>query len=144
MPDDNDNDSQDVDVSDLETVTMSRAELNAQMAKARRGGEDRRQRQGQGQRGQGGSRLDRIEQALEKLTTTAAPEEERKPPAAAPNAGGKVDRLTSGGLVDIFNLTLDQVVHLGPEGLRKHHEENLAAARSRDGAPPIPRMSKRR
>lgn len=64
-------------------------------------------------------------------------------PPSAPNAGGKVNDLTSGGLVDIFNLPLDKVIALGPEGLRKHHEENLAAARSRDGAPPIPKMPAR-
>lgn len=64
-------------------------------------------------------------------------------PGAAPNAGGKVNPTTSGGLVDIFNLSMDQVIQLGPQGLRQHHEKNLEAARMRDGAPPIPKMPAR-
>jgi hypothetical protein len=65
--------------------------------------------------------------------------------AAAPQApSGAVNRLTTDGLVDLFNLGGDQIESLGPEGLRRIHEQNLAHGRSRSGAPPRPQVLRNR
>jgi hypothetical protein len=77
--------------------------------------------------------------------TTPAPSstqatKEAQRPAAAPTAPAKVDTPTSGGLVDLWHLSLDQLNALGPEGTRREYEKALAVGGQRAGAPPLPRM----
>jgi hypothetical protein len=65
--------------------------------------------------------------------------------AAAPGgAPAKVDTPTAGGLVDIWNLSLDQIVAMGPQGVRAAHEKNLAVGRQSSGAPPVPGVLRRK
>jgi hypothetical protein len=65
--------------------------------------------------------------------------------AAAPTApSGPVNPMNSGGMVDIFNLSAEQIDQLGPAGLREHHEKNLAVGSQRAGAPPRPRVLQKR
>jgi hypothetical protein len=65
--------------------------------------------------------------------------------AAAPGgAPVKVDTPTAGGLVDIWNLSLEQITAMGPQGLRAAHEKNLAVGRSGSGAPPVPEVLRRK
>ena len=64
-------------------------------------------------------------------------------PAAAPNTPGRVDPITSGGLVDIFNLTHQQLADLGPHGLRVEFEKITAAGSRMSGAPTRPTVPKR-
>ncbi len=78
----------------------------------------------------------------ETASTTAAPATETKP-AAAPNTPGRVDPLTAGGLVDIFNLDAAQLDQLGPQGLRTHFEKLLTAGNRANGAPQRPTVPKR-
>lgn len=77
-------------------------------------------------------------------TTTSTTTTEAKPPAAAPNAPGRVDPLTAGGLVDIWALNDDQLKQLGPMGLREKFEALKTAARAASGAPPRPKLPSRR
>ena len=72
--------------------------------------------------------------------------EAAKPPAAAPSTSqpAAVNPITTGGLVDIFNLTPEQFATFTPLQLREQHEKNVASARSRAGAPPPPRMGPKR
>lgn len=69
---------------------------------------------------------------------------EVKPPPAAPSAPAKVDPITSGGLVNVFALTADQIDQLGPHGIREHFEKTVAVGRARLGAPPLPKLPARR
>ncbi len=52
---------------------------------------------------------------------------------------GKVDQ-SAPGLVDIFELSDEQIEQLGPSGLREHYEKVLKVADQRAGAPPLPAM----
>lgn len=63
---------------------------------------------------------------------------------AAPNAPTKIEIPTVSGLVDIWNLSADQIDQLGPEGIRAEHEKILAAAGKRAGAPPVPKVLQKR
>jgi hypothetical protein len=76
-------------------------------------------------------------------TTTASAVTEPKP-ASAPNAPGRVDPLTAGGQVNIFNLTDSEINQLGPQGLRKHFETLLEAGNRANGAPQRPTPGKPR
>lgn len=69
-------------------------------------------------------------------TTTSA--------AAATTVPGRVEPGTNGGLVDIWNLSGDQIEQLGPQGIREEHEKILAHANKRSGAPPVPRVMQRK
>ena len=64
-------------------------------------------------------------------------------PAAAPNAPGRVDPITAGGLVDIWNLRDDEIAQLGPQGMREQFEKLLAAGNKAAGAPPRPKTPQR-
>ena len=64
-------------------------------------------------------------------------------PAAAPNAPGRVDPITAGGLVDIWNLRDDEIATLGPSGMREQFEKLLAAGNKAAGAPPRPKTPQR-
>lgn len=77
-------------------------------------------------------------------TTTAPTTEAPKPPPGAPRPPSNVDPLTTGGLVDIFNLPIDQVIRMGPQGLRAEQEKILAHAHASSGAPPLPKMGAQR
>ena len=66
------------------------------------------------------------------------------PPASAPSAPAKVDAMTSSGLVDIFNLSADQVAQLGPSGLRTQFEKILSVGHQMQGAPQRPQMAPRK
>jgi hypothetical protein len=72
--------------------------------------------------------------------------EPAKPVAAAPSASqpNAVTPVTTGGLVDIYNLTPEQFATYTPQQLREHHETNVAAAQSRAGAPPVPKAGGKR
>jgi hypothetical protein len=75
---------------------------------------------------------------------TPVPKDTATPPAAAADrAPSKVDPLTSGGLVDIWNLSPAQIDQLGPSVLREHFEKALNVGNQRMGAPPKPRIPKR-
>jgi hypothetical protein len=129
-------DVEDLGSSDTGTLTMSVAEFNKKMAAARKSGRgDRQQQQPEA------SRLDRIEQALEKLITTPAqPEAATRPPTAAPpsNAGNKVDRLTRGGLIDLWNLTPAELDQLGPSGIRREYEKHISEHAKSSPRVPMP------
>jgi hypothetical protein len=78
-------------------------------------------------------------------TTNGSTTDPAKTGAAAPTApSGPVNPMTSGGMVDIFNLSAEQIDQLGPAGLREHHEKNLAVGSQRAGAPPRPRVLQKR
>lgn len=68
----------------------------------------------------------------------------QQPPASAPLSPSRVDPVTAGGLVDIWNLSLEQVNQLGPDGIRAEHEKILAAANRKSGAPPLPKVLQKR
>lgn len=70
----------------------------------------------------------------------AAPVEQPKPPATAPSAPTKVDPLTSGGLIDIWNLSDQQLNQLGPSGVRAAYEQALKIGQQQQGAPTRPRV----
>jgi hypothetical protein len=66
--------------------------------------------------------------------------------AAAPTApSGPVNPMTSGGgMLDIFNLSTEQLDQLGPQGLRGEYEKILAVGAQRAGAPPVHRALQRK
>ncbi len=74
-------------------------------------------------------------------TTNAVTNETR--PAVAPNTPGRVNPVTSGGLVDIWNLSPDELSNLGPAGLRTEFEKLTNAANRLAGAPPRPKVTQR-
>jgi len=76
-------------------------------------------------------------------TTTNANAGIEAKPVAAPNTPGRVDPITSGGLVDIWNLTPQQLTDLGPSGLRAEFEKIQAAGSRAAGAPPRPKTPQR-
>ncbi|MCX5747907.1 MAG: hypothetical protein NT062_36040 [Proteobacteria bacterium] len=83
---------------------------------------------------------------LSKLFGTAAPAVPVKP-AAAPNAPGRVDPITAGGLVDIWNLRDDEIAQLGPAGMREQFEKLIRhgeQASGRPAKPTIPSASSKR
>lgn len=69
--------------------------------------------------------------------TTTTPEQ--RPPAAAPSVPGRVDAVTSGGVVDLYRMTADQYAQLAPGQARQIHEQLVAQANAQRGAPPLPR-----
>lgn len=75
---------------------------------------------------------------------TGSPTEGAKPPLGAPRPPERVDPHTSGGLLDIWNLPLDQVTKMGPAGLRAEFEKHLAIAAQSSGAPPLPKVGPRK
>lgn len=82
-------------------------------------------------------------------TTTTTPNsgtttDPGKTAATAPSTPAKVDMPTSGGLTDIWNLSLEQVKQLGPAGLRVEQEKIIAHARASSGAPPVPKVLQRK
>jgi hypothetical protein len=65
--------------------------------------------------------------------------------AAAPTApSGPVNPITSGGVVDIFNLSVAQLDQIGPAGLRAEYEKIVAVGNARAGAPPVPKVLQRK
>jgi hypothetical protein len=64
--------------------------------------------------------------------------------ASAPAAPNKVDPLTSAGLVDIWNLSPQQLDAMGPQGLREHFEKALQIGHQMSGAPPKPKPGQRK
>lgn len=74
-------------------------------------------------------------------TTSIAGAEQK--PAAAPNTPGRVDPITSGGLVDIWNLTPQQLSDIGPQGLRVEFEKHLSAGERMSGRPTRPKAPPR-
>lgn len=68
-------------------------------------------------------------------------------PTAAASTGGaprKVEDLRDeAGLVDVFSLTPEQVLAMGPTKVREEFEKTLAVARERSGAPPLPAALRR-
>jgi hypothetical protein len=69
-------------------------------------------------------------------------------PTAAASTGGaprKVEDLRDeAGLVDVFSLTPEQVLAMGPTKIREEFEKTLAVARERSGAPPLPAALRRK
>lgn len=67
---------------------------------------------------------------------------------AAASQGGaprKVeDMRNEAGLIDVFSLTADQVLTLGPARIREEFEKTLAVQRARSGAPPLPAAMRRK
>jgi hypothetical protein len=150
----NDDESVDVDVNDStdststsgKMVTVTQERLNQMMAKARA--------QGRGERVERTStrepsRLDRIEGALEKLAGAMAPQPQPDPArsgAAAPRAPtGAVNPYSHGGLTDLWSMDVATLDALGPQGIRKIHEQALEAASNLRGVPrkPSTKMNKR-
>lgn len=64
-------------------------------------------------------------------------------PAAAPSAPSKVDQITSGGVVDYWNISSAQLEQLGPAGVRDLHEKALSVGRQLSGAPPRPSTTRK-
>jgi hypothetical protein len=64
------------------------------------------------------------------------PQQQQRPPAAAPTAPSLDNLPTMGGLVDYFNLSVEQIDALGPEGIREMHERAIKVGNR--GAPPRP------
>jgi len=78
-------------------------------------------------------------------TTNGNTVDPAKTGAAAPVAPvGSVNPMTSGGMIDIFNLSAEQLDQLGPAGLREAYEKNIAIGNQRAGAPPRPRVLQRK
>lgn len=71
----------------------------------------------------------------------AEPPEPQRREQAMPNEGSprKVDEIESGGLVDVFALSDEDITRLGPAKVRDLFEQVLAAGAARDGAPMLPR-----
>lgn len=78
--------------------------------------------------------------------TNGATAEPAKPPTAAPPsaAGTPVTPMTSGGLVDIWKLTPQQLDQLGPSGVRREFEKHLSEGARLSGAPPVPRAAQKK
>jgi hypothetical protein len=60
-------------------------------------------------------------------------------PVTAQTAPRGVNALESGGLIDIFSLSDDDRIRLGPDGLRREFEKILAEGNARSGAPGLPK-----
>ena len=75
-----------------------------------------------------------------------APVAEHKPSAVAPSSSqpSAVTPVTTGGLVDIYNLTPEQFASMSPAQLREHHERALASANAKSGAPRLPMAVQKR
>lgn len=56
----------------------------------------------------------------------------------------KVDRSTDGGIVNIFEMEVDQLEQLGPHGVREEFEKIVADASRRSGAPPLPQVLRKK
>lgn len=54
------------------------------------------------------------------------------------------DMRDSSGLVDVFALSAEQVLAMGPTKLREEFEKTLSVARERSGAPPLPSALRRK
>ena len=50
----------------------------------------------------------------------------------------------SSGLIDVFSLSPEQVMQLGPQRLRSEFEKALNVARGMSGAPPVPEVSRKK
>lgn len=74
---------------------------------------------------------------------TPAPSEPAKPPPTAPTAPVPHALPTSGGLVDIWNLTPAQLDQLGPYGVKAEFEKHKEAGARQMGAPPVPKLPSR-
>lgn len=79
-------------------------------------------------------------------TSQTAPVPEHKPSAVAPSSSqpSAVTPVTTGGLVDIYNLTPEQFASMTPAQMREHHERIIASAQSRSGAPRLPTAVQKR
>jgi hypothetical protein len=79
-------------------------------------------------------------------TTTAAAPDPMRVPAVAPSSSqpSAVSPITTGGLVDIYNLTPEQFASMTPAEMRAHHEKNISAAGARSGAPRLPATAQKR
>jgi hypothetical protein len=75
-----------------------------------------------------------------------APVAEHKPSAVAPSSSqpSAVTPVTTGGLVDIYNLTPEQFASFSPAQLREHHERIVSSAQSKSGAPRLPAAVQKR
>jgi hypothetical protein len=73
---------------------------------------------------------------------TATPAEPAKAPPAAPAAPAKVAP-TNGGVVDLFNLSPDQIQRMGPHGLRAEFEKITSIGQQLAGAPQRPKAPQR-
>lgn len=71
----------------------------------------------------------------------AAAAETRAPAAAAPSSSqpSVSQPITSDGLTNIYSMTPEQFAATPATRLKELHEQNVAAAQARSGAPPIPR-----
>lgn len=77
-----------------------------------------------------------------------AAQQQQPPPAAAPHGNYGAHHNPSGigaanGLTDIFNLSIDQIDALGPEGLRAEHEKIIDRAHRSGGRPRVPGTPKK-
>jgi hypothetical protein len=75
-------------------------------------------------------------EAVEKTATQQPAIEPEKPRAVAPTQPNRVDPVQSGGLVNIFSLTPEQIDAMSPAQTREHFEKILEHARSQQGFPP--------
>ena len=64
------------------------------------------------------------------------------PSTSQPGQGGAL--ITSDGLTNIYAMTPEQFAATPATKLRELHEQNVAAANARNGAPPVPRPSAKR
>jgi hypothetical protein len=72
--------------------------------------------------------------------TTTAPETPRAPVATMPQAPtGAVNPITSGGLVDLFSMSVAQLQQLGPAKVRTELEKMWAQGNATNGAPQRPK-----
>lgn len=139
--------SYNVDVSDAGGKTFTQDEVNKIAARAR--AEGARERSQPTSREP--SRLDRVESALEKLTSAIVGKQPdpawdpAKAGAAAPLApNGPVNPMSLGGIPDLFNFSEAQLDQLGHQGLREMHEKILDVGRQRMGAPRVPTQLQRK
>ncbi len=65
------------------------------------------------------------------------------PAAAAPSAPARVGGLTQGGITDLFTLDATALNALGPLGVRAAFEQILAIGQQMNGAPPMPKTTRK-
>lgn len=124
-----------------EQVTMTRAEFNAQLAKARRGGEQRVVKREQSQQQDGELRLTigQFAQLREALGIQAPAASTEAKPAASATSPNRVEAIRGpAGSLNIFNLNESELAQLGPHALREHFEGLLAAGDRANGRPRRP------
>ncbi|MCX5742829.1 MAG: hypothetical protein NT062_10065 [Proteobacteria bacterium] len=145
----NEDGSVDVDVSDdSDTVTITRSQYNAELAKARRAGEGRSARREDGAStakaasSSGGSfSFEQVRELVGMIgASRSEPASSAARPAASSTSPARVNSITAGGLVDIWNLRDDEIAQLGPQGMREQFEKLVAAGNKAAGAPDRPTL----